>query len=149
MSRCENVELTVLCMVYDEHKILLQNRVKDDWKGYTFPGGHVEKGESFVEAAIREIKEETGLAIKDLQLCGIKQFPIDNGRYIVLLYKTSQYEGHLISSKEGEMKWVDRRNLNNIELVDDFMELLQVMDQDNLSEFQYKIEDDQWNVYLK
>lgn len=149
MSRCENVELTVLCMIYDEHKILLQDRVKEDWKGYTFPGGHVEKGESFVEATIREMKEETGLSIKNLQLCGIKQFPIDNGRYIVLLYKTNQYEGHLISSKEGEMKWIDRRNLNNIELVDDFMELLQVMDQDDLSEFQYKIEDNQWNVYLK
>lgn len=149
MNRCEFVELTVLCMVYDDHKILLQNRVKSDWKGYTFPGGHVEKGESFVEATIREIKEETGLTVKNLQLCGIKQFPIDHGRYIVLLYKTNQYEGHLISSQEGEMKWVDRKSLENIELVEDFMELLQVFDQDDLSEFQYKIENNQWNVYLK
>lgn len=149
MNRCEFVELTVLCMVYDGHKILLQNRVKNDWKGYTFPGGHVEKGESFVEATIREIKEETGLTVKNLQLCGIKQFPIDHGRYIVLLYKTNQYEGHLISSQEGEMKWIDRKSLENIELVEDFMELLQVFDQDDLSEFQYKIENNQWNVYLK
>lgn len=149
MNRCEFVELTVLCMVYDDHKILLQNRVKSDWKGYTFPGGHVEKGESFVEATIREIKEETGLTVKNLQLCGIKQFPIDHGRYIVLLYKTNQYEGHLISSQEGEMKWIDRKSLENIELVEDFMELLQVFDQDDLSEFQYKIENNQWNVYLK
>lgn len=149
MNRCEFVELTVLCMVYDDHKILLQNRVKNDWKGYTFPGGHVEKGESFVEATIREIKEETGLTVKNLQLCGIKQFPIDHGRYIVLLYKTNQYEGHLISSQEGEMKWIDRKSLENIELVEDFMELLQVFDQDDLSEFQYKIENNQWNVYLK
>lgn len=149
MNRCEFVELTVLCMVYDDHKILLQNRVINDWKGYTFPGGHVEKGESFVEATIREIKEETGLTVKNLQLCGIKQFPIDHGRYIVLLYKTNQYEGHLISSQEGEMKWIDRKSLENIELVEDFMELLQVFDQDDLSEFQYKIENNQWNVYLK
>lgn len=149
MNRCEFVELTVLCMVYDDHKILLQNRVKNNWKGYTFPGGHVEKGESFVEATIREIKEETGLTVKNLQLCGIKQFPIDHGRYIVLLYKTNQYEGHLISSQEGEMKWIDRKSLENIELVEDFMELLQVFDQDDLSEFQYKIENNQWNVYLK
>lgn len=149
MNRCEFVELTVLCMVYDDHKILLQNRVKNDWKGYTYPGGHVEKGESFVEATIREIKEETGLTVKNLQLCGIKQFPIDHGRYIVLLYKTNQYEGHLISSQEGEMKWIDRKSLENIELVEDFMELLQVFDQDDLSEFQYKIENNQWNVYLK
>lgn len=149
MNRCEFVELTVLCMVYDGHKILLQNRVKNDWKGYTFPGGHVEKGESFVEATIREIKEETGLTVKNLQLCGIKQFPIDHGRYSVWLYKTNQYEGHLISSQEGEMKWIDRKSLENIELVEDFMELLQVFDQDDLSEFQYKIENNQWNVYLK
>lgn len=60
MSRTERAELTVLCMIYDGARILLQDRVKDDWKGYTFPGGHVEPGESFVDCAIREIKEETG-----------------------------------------------------------------------------------------
>lgn len=149
MNRCESVELTVLCMIYDKNKILLQNRVKDDWKGYTFPGGHVENGESFVEATIREIKEETGLIINDLQLCGIKQFPIDKGRYIVLLYKTNQYYGNLISSTEGKMEWIDRNDLHKMNLVEDFMELLKVMDQDDLSEFQYKIEDDEWNVYLR
>ena len=58
MSRTERAELTVLCMIYDGARILLQDRVKDDWKGYTFPGGHVEPGESFVDCAIREIKEE-------------------------------------------------------------------------------------------
>ena len=149
MNRCESVELTVLCMIYDKNKILLQNRVKDDWKGYTFPGGHVENGESFVEATIREIKEETGLIINDLQLCGIKQFPIDKGRYIVLLYKTNQYYGNLISSTEGKMEWIDRNDLHKMNLVEDFMELLKDMDQDDLSEFQYKIEDDEWNVYLR
>lgn len=149
MNRCESVELTVLCMIYDKNRILLQNRVKDDWKGYTFPGGHVENGESFVEATIREIKEETGLIINDLQLCGIKKFPIDKGRYIVLLYKTNQYQGNLISSTEGKMEWIDRNDLHKMNLVEDFMELLKVMDQDDLSEFQYKIEDDKWNIYLR
>jgi len=149
MKRYERVELTVLCMVYHENKILLQNRVKKDWKGYTFPGGHVEKDESFVDATIREIKEETGLTIKSLKLCGIKQFPIEDGRYIVLLFKTNQFTGKLISSKEGKMSWIDRNDLKNLELVEDFMELLNVMDQDCLNEFQYKIEDNNWNVYLK
>ena len=63
MAKTENVELTVLCLIRDGDKILLQNRVKKDWKGYTLPGGHVESGESFVDAVKREMKEETGLDI--------------------------------------------------------------------------------------
>ena len=61
MSRTENVELTVLCLITDDDRMLLQNRIKKDWQGYTLPGGHVEPGESFVDAVIREMKEETGL----------------------------------------------------------------------------------------
>ena len=61
MSKTENVELTVLCLIEDGNKILLQNRAKKDWQGYALPGGHVEPGESFVDAVIREMKEETGL----------------------------------------------------------------------------------------
>lgn len=44
--RTENVELTVLCLIQDENRILLQNRIKEDWKGYTLPGGHVEANSS-------------------------------------------------------------------------------------------------------
>ena len=58
MSRTENVELTVLCLIEDGDKILLQNRVKKDWRGYALPGGHVEPGESFVYAVIREIRKK-------------------------------------------------------------------------------------------
>jgi 8-oxo-dGTP diphosphatase len=65
MSRTENVELTVLCLITDGDRILLQNRTKNDWQGYTLPGGHVEPGESFVDAVIREVKKETGLDIKN------------------------------------------------------------------------------------
>jgi len=63
MTRTENVELTVLCLVHNEDAYLLQDRVKEDWKGYTLPGGHIEIGESIVDAVVREMKEETGLTI--------------------------------------------------------------------------------------
>lgn len=63
MRRIASVELTVLCLLCDGDRILLQNRVKNDWKGYTLPGGHVEASESFVAAVKREMPEETGLEI--------------------------------------------------------------------------------------
>lgn len=139
MSRCEKAIVTVLCMVYDGNNILLQDRVKKDWQGLTFPGGHVEKEESFVQAVIREIYEETGLTISEPKLCGVKQFQTDEDeRYIVLLFKTDKFEGTLVSSEEGEMRWIDRNSLNNCKLVDDFMELLKVFDSDSYSEFMYE-----------
>lgn len=36
MARTEKVELTALCLVHSEDAYLLQNRVKEDWKGYTY-----------------------------------------------------------------------------------------------------------------
>ena len=87
-DRTERVELTTLCLIERGDEILLQNRVKTDWRGYCFPGGHIEPGESVVDSVIREIKEETGLTICDPKLCGIKQFPIEGGRYLVFFFKT-------------------------------------------------------------
>jgi 8-oxo-dGTP diphosphatase len=149
MSRTENVELTVLCLIHNEKQYLLQDRISEDWKGFTLPGGHVERGESIVDAVIREMKEETGLTISNPKLCGVKQFPINDGRYIVFLFTADKYTGELISSDEGTMHWVDKDELSSVNTVSDLNELLQVMLDDNLSEFQYVIEDDEWNVNLK
>lgn len=151
MSKCEKAIVTVLCMVYEGNKILLQDRVKQDWRGLTFPGGHVEKEESFVQAVTREMYEETGLTIREPKLCGVKQFQTDEDeRYIVLLFKTDKFDGTLVSSNEGEMKWVDRELLNDDALVDDFMELLKVFDSECLNEFMYERNKsgDDWIVKL-
>ena len=149
MRRTENVELTVLCLIQDGDKILLQNRVKKDWKGYTLPGGHVEPGESFVDAVKREMKEETGLDIINPKLSGIKQFPIEDGRYIVLLFKAEQFTGEVISSEEGQMEWIDYRRLSEIDAVDDLDDLLRVINDPELTEFQYLVDGDKWTVSVK
>ena len=148
-DRTERVELTVLCLLENENKILLQNRVKEDWQGYTLPGGHVEKGESFVDAVIREMKEETGLDIKNPILVGVKQFPIKHGRYVVFLFKATDFEGKLKPSDEGMIEWIEYKDISNINTVDDFEDLLEVINSKKLNEFQYVAIKDKWNVVLK
>ncbi len=149
MSRTENVELTVLCLLHKEGQYLLQDRIKKDWRGYTLPGGHVEPGESIVDAVVREMQEETGLRVVDPKLCGVKQFPIDGGRYLVFLFTAEEFEGELKSSEEGQMYWVKKEELKSVNLVEDFEELLEVMLSDNLSEFQYVIDEGEWKIVLR
>lgn len=147
--RTERVELTVLCLIHKNGKYLLQNRIKEDWKGYTLPGGHIEPGESIVDAVIREMQEETGLTIQHPHLCGVKQFPLEEGRYIVFLFETEEFEGELRSSEEGTMHWIDEKELSQVNLVEDFGDLIEVMLNDALTEFQYVIEDGEWLVVKK
>lgn len=149
MPRTELTELTVLCLIEQGDRILLQNRTKADWRGYALPGGHVEPGESFVDAVIRETKEETGLEIYNPQLVGVKQFPIDGGRYVVFLFKATQFSGEVISSAEGQMEWVSYEKLPERKTVEDFDLLLQVMNSPALTEFQYVIRDGQWIALTK
>ena len=142
MSRTEKIELTVLCLVEDGSKVLLQNRVKGAWRGYSFPGGHVEPGESITHAVIREIKEETGLDITNPTLVGVKNFPIDNGvdegRYIVFLFKTTCFKGQVESSPEGEISWAERDALQGLNVVEDFFDTLRIMDDPALTELTYE-----------
>lgn len=149
MEKIEKVELTNLCLVHRGGLLLLQNRVKEDWKGLALPGGHVEPGESIVESVIREMREETGLEIKKPRLCGIKQFPIDGGRYLVFLFETEEFEGELRSSEEGQMVWIQRDELLAYQTVEALDTLLDVMLDPALTEFQYIIEDGQWMIKVR
>ena len=136
MSRTEEVTLTNMCMIYDGSKVLVQEKIDDAYGGITFPGGHVEKNESFTDAVIREVFEETGLKISAPKLCGIKDWTNDDGsRYMVLFYKTDQYEGELISSDEGEVYWLELEEMKQIHLAEGMDKMLEVFLDDNISEY--------------
>ena len=151
MSRKENCILTNMCMIYDGDNILVQDRMNPDWPGITFPGGHIETGESFVDSVIREVKEETGLDISNVTLCGVKQWTQRDGeyRYIVFFYKTNTFSGEIKSSDEGMVFWIKKDQLKNYTLANDFDKMFEVFDNDNLSENYYWFEDNEWKVENK
>lgn len=54
-------------------QILLEKRSDCGWWG--LPGGRIEPGESVIQAALREVKEETGLEVEIIQLLGVYSEP--------------------------------------------------------------------------
>ena len=122
------IEMTNMCMIYDKknNKVLVQDRVKS-WKGIAFPGGHVNDGESIVESTIREVKEETGLTISDLEPCGIIHWENDKtgDRYFVFNYRTEVFSGELLQeTDEGKIFWVAKEELIKRNLSDGLRERL-------------------------
>ena len=150
MSREERAEFTNMCMITDgAGNVLVLDRRNPDWPGVTFPGGHVEPGESFTESVIREVQEETGLTVEDPVLCGVKQFQTESdARYVVFFYKATRYSGNLRSSNEGAVYWVPRQELHKQKLSIDMMEMVRVMESDEMSEFYYYTDDGNWKYRL-
>lgn len=139
MGNTFKAELTNMVMVYDKNtnRAVVQQRVKY-WKGITFPGGHVEKGESFIDSAKREVLEETGLKVDNLKLCGIINWchRKSGERYMVMLYKTDTYSGELIGeTEEGKVFWADIDEITNMELSQHFESYLKVFLDDSKQEF--------------
>ena len=131
-------ELTNMIMIENPEtdEVIVQNRVKY-WTGITFPGGHIEKGESFTESAIREAKEETGLDIRNPKICGTVHWcnKDTDSRYIVILFRTTEFSGNLIGeTEEGKVFWTKKSELNSFNLSPNFSEYLKVFLDDNKNE---------------
>lgn len=119
-----NTTLCNMCMIEDTStgRILVQHRLPkatNPWCWLTFPGGHVEQGESIMASTVREIREETGLTVSNLRMCGVVEWetigartagsPAEveaNSKYIVFMFRTSTFTGELKSSTEGRMEWM-------------------------------------------
>lgn len=149
--RTEVVTLTNMCMIYDDKgNVLVQDKVDETWGGLTFPGGHIEKGESFVDSVIREVYEETGLTIEKPRICGTKDWEREDGsRYLVVFYKTNRFHGDLKSSEEGEVKWLSLEEMKRGNLADGMADMLRVFLEDDINEFHYMKENGEWNYVLK
>jgi len=116
------ITLTTMVMIQDPTtgEVLVQDRLLS-WKGLAFPGGHVDEGESVYDCAVREVLEETGLAVHDLQSCGTLHYSWhdtpegEEKRYFIFLYRTCVFSGELIPEmEEGRHFWVSIEELKQL-----------------------------------
>lgn len=124
MSTEVNYKILTMSMILDGNRILLINRPKElGFPGYIAPGGKVDFPESIVDGAIREVREETGLIVKDIIYKGLDEFcEINSGlRYMVFNYLVTSFEGDLLETPpEGELLWVERDRLPEVPMQDWF-----------------------------
>jgi 8-oxo-dGTP diphosphatase len=120
------MKLATLCYVINksQNKTLMIHRVKKEndyhegkWNGL---GGKLELGESPEDCVIREIKEEAGLTIKNPKMHGFITFPnfdeVDD--WYVFIFTAEDFEGNLIDSPEGNLKWISNDELRSLNLWD-------------------------------
>lgn len=152
MGRATPIELTNMCMLRRaDGRVLVQNRRDPNWGGLTFPGGHVEPGESLVDSVVREMQEETGLTVHNPRLVGTKSWmqKDGSGRYLVLLYTATEYEGELHSSEEGDVRWMTIDEMRAGQMVDGMELYFRVYLDGDVNEIWYELEGAGWVEVLK
>ena len=111
--------LSTLCYIEKDGKYLMLHRTKkkkdinkNKWLGV---GGRFEEGESPEECIVREVKEETGLTLKNYQLRGIVTY-ISNKWETEYMYvfTATEFEGNIIECDEGDLEWIEKEKVNTL-----------------------------------
>lgn len=108
MDTLKNKEKSCGVVVVDNDKVLL---IKHDQGHYGFPKGHMEPGETEIETATRETKEETNI---DVKVNEDKRYEIsyykDNGNLKTVIYFIGYPTSNDVEAREGEISeafWID------------------------------------------
>ena len=100
--------VTTLCIIHQHPKILLGMKKRGfgagRWNGF---GGKLKEGESIEDAAKREMREESGVEIKNLREVGIIDFEFKGNPEIleVHIFRSDDFEGEPTESEEMKPQW--------------------------------------------
>ncbi len=101
-------ERSVLCFVVREGRILLIEKKRGLGAGkVNGPGGRMEKGETSVQAAVRETREEVGITPMGLEWAGELSFQFRDGYSLhCTVYRADGWEGELVETDEAKPFWM-------------------------------------------
>jgi len=113
--------LATLCYIkYNGQTLMIyRNKKPNDihagkWNGL---GGKFEPGETPEECVIREVREESGLEIRNPYLNGLVMFPgFKEADWYVFVFTAADFSGELIESPEGRLEWIPDGNLETLSL---------------------------------
>lgn len=139
--------LSTLCYIENDNKYLMLHRTKKEndinknkWIGV---GGKIEDGESPEECILREVKEETGLTLKEYKLRGIITYISTTCETdYMYLFSANDFEGQLIECNEGDLKWVEKHNIMDLNLWEGDKIFLEKLLQEESTFFSIKFEYD-------
>jgi 8-oxo-dGTP diphosphatase len=121
-ERYKIIPRTLIFLFHGNEILLIKHNSKEKigfgrWNGI---GGHIERGEDPFHAAIREIKEETGLSLKKINFSFFTIVPETDAYGIGLfIYSGRSRNKKIIESNEGQLKWIDIKELNHYPLMED------------------------------
>lgn len=117
------MKMTTLCYIEKNEQYLMLHRVKkendenhDKWIGV---GGKFEEGESPEECLVREVKEETGLLLKEYRLRGVVTFVSNEWEsQHMYLFTASDFCGDAAAFEcdEGELVWVPKKDIESLNI---------------------------------
>jgi 8-oxo-dGTP diphosphatase len=124
--------LAVSAAIFRAERVLIVRRGVPPMQGiYTLPGGGVELGETLEQAVMREVREETGLAIEPLSLAGYRQVIARDSegkieRHFVILPFAARYLAGEISlnTELAEAKWLLPAELSGLRTTEGLAEIV-------------------------
>jgi 8-oxo-dGTP diphosphatase/2-hydroxy-dATP diphosphatase len=101
-------KIFTLSLIHQHPRVLLGLKKRGfgegRWNGF---GGKPQEGESIEDAVRREVREEVGLELKDLERVGVIEVEFEDGSRDVEIhfFKTNEYEGEPLETEEMRPQW--------------------------------------------
>lgn len=122
MDQNSIVLVVSVSILNDEEVLIIKENKPTAFDKWNFPSGRIEYGEDILNAARREVKEETGFDVKLNNTTGIYNFISSTNNQVILFHFTGEVTGGSLNLEEDgilDSKWIklnDLMKFDNIEL---------------------------------
>ena len=149
----KSIRKAVRCYLIKDNKVVTTKYKEGNKKSgyYDIPGGKIEDGETAEQTAIREMKEETGIDIKNLEIKGKMVIEYPNRIFDFDVFVCNEYIGEPKEFEENTSEWINinellqkEKILSNIMILDRFF--IKGLINENYNFFMHIVVDEQENI---